>query len=480
MIKRPNILFLFSDQHAAKFMGNANHDIVETPSLDKLADEGVVFRNCYSQNPLCVPSRASLLAGKYSKNLGIYENRHIMEANSPTLPRILSQNGYNTCVIGKTHFNGDQYHGYTHRPYGDFFGQAHQPDPARTPDQGFNGLGDVTENCGPSSLPLPLTQTEICVSEAVKWLQVHLSRSHSVPFMLSVNLDKPHFPMRPPKKYFDKYIEKVKMPEHPKDYLDEQAVTFVKEAVRVNGEIHHYNCDEELHVRALASYFGCIEWVDDAVGRVVDALDYLGLGDDTIVIYSSDHGEMACEKGFWQKTVFFDNSCKVPLIIRAPKEYRTHFENFENVGLVDLLPTLCELCGIDVPTWADGVSLAPAIKENIPLERDGIYAESSVLMVPEHSGCMLKKGDYKFNYYLQGCHELYNLKDDPDEWNNLYADERYKEIKDSMEQQVIAFWEPEKQLERYEACPCMDKQKDQYFYSNQFLTGDGIIVDARP
>lgn len=477
---KPNVLFVLSDQHGYKFMGNSGHHIVNTPNLDKIASKSVNFSNCYCQNPLCAPSRASMLAGKYSKNIGIYENRHILESNSLTLPRLLSKNGYKTCVIGKTHFNGDQFHGYQQRPYGDLFGQAHQPDPARTPDLGFNGLGDVLGNSGESKIPLPLTQTEICVSESVKWLQTYMSDGRNEPFFLSVNFDKPHFPMRAPKKFIDNYLGKVELPDYPKEYLTEMAVPFVLEAVKINGEYHHYNKDEEIQKRALASYYACIEWVDDAVGRIVDTLDYLGLGENTIIIYSSDHGEMASQKGFWQKTVFFDNSAKVPLIIRMPEKYRKYFVSDQLVGLVDVFPTICELSGIEIPEECDGISLASVLLEKIPIERDHIFSETVALMVPEHAGCMLRKGDYKFNYYLDGNHELYNLKTDPDEWKNLYNDEDYNELSNNMKCQVIEFWEPDKQIGRYLSTPCMKKQKDQYFYSNQFLTADGRIIEGRP
>jgi choline-sulfatase len=139
------------------------------------------------------------LTGQYSKDLGIYENRHILEANTITIPRVLGQAGYRTCLIGKAHFNGDQFHGYQQRPYGDLYGQAHQPEQIRSGDSADDsGLGDILGNSGATEISLPLTQTEICVSEAAKWLQSHVDTNPDQPFFLSVNFDKPHFPMRAP------------------------------------------------------------------------------------------------------------------------------------------------------------------------------------------------------------------------------------------------------------------------------------------
>lgn len=170
MDKKPNVLFIFSDQHNAQVLGCAGDDIIRTPNLDRLAREGVTFNQAYCQNPLCVPSRASLLTGRQSRNIGIYTNTDMLEPNSCTIPRVLSANGYRTCLIGKAHFNGEQFHGYQERPYGDLYGQAHQPDPRRTADNGEAGLGLLVGNAGPTGIPLPLTQTEICVAEASKWL----------------------------------------------------------------------------------------------------------------------------------------------------------------------------------------------------------------------------------------------------------------------------------------------------------------------
>lgn len=479
MIK-PNFLFLFSDQHNPFYTGYQKHPIVKTPNLDKLAEEGLVFDEAYCQNPLCVPSRASLMLGKYSKNIGIYENRHIIPHNSRTLPRLLTENGYKTCVIGKTHVNGEQYQGFSQRPYGDLFGQAHQPDPIRTPEKGESGLGDIIADSGPSGIPIALTQTEICVSEAVKWLQIHKSTNSNNPFFLCVNFEKPHFPINPPKQYFDNYYNKVSLPEQNGDYINTKAVSFVRKATMVNGVWEHYGRDEELHEKALAAYCGCIEWVDNAIGRIIDVLNYLNLSDDTIVIYSSDHGEMAYQKGFWQKTVFFEQSSKVPLIFRAPKKFKGNKRSKELVGLVDLMPTILTFAGVKPPEDCDGIDISQHIINDSPLNRNEIFCESVVLKEPEYAGCMLRTENWKYCYYIDGEQELYDLKNDKDENNNLINDPSLKALIKEFQAKVIEFWEPEKQLQRYIDTPIMPKEKHMYFYSNQFVTEGGTIVDAIP
>ena len=487
-MKKPNILLLFSDQHNYSYLGSEGHPYIKTPSLDRLAAEGVKFPNAYCQNPLCVPSRANLMTGRYCRNLGIYDNRHCLQSNGVTLPRVFGAAGYRTCVIGKTHFNGEQWQGFQQRPYGDLYGQGHQPDPYRTPEEkGPNsGLKDIIACSGPTGIPLPMTQTEICVAEAAKWLQVHASREAATPFLLSVNFDKPHFPINPPKEYFDRYIDQVTVPTDLEDYLERSAVPFVRNSARNNGVLQHRG-HHDLVRQTLAAYCGCVEWVDNAVGRIVNVLDFLGLKDDTIVIYTTDHGEMGYERGFWQKTVFFDSSARIPLIFRWPGKFAPGRAPRDFAGLIDLLPTLCDLAELGplprydgLPCDADGVSLKNALAAGTPVGRDEIFCESTVLKEPEHAGCMIRKGQWKYNHYLDNQDELYDMEADPRELNNLVNNPAYKDTADELRNRVKTFWEPEKQIARYNATPMMQNEKHWYFYSNQFMLSDGVVVDARP
>lgn len=477
---KPNILFFLSDQHAFDFAGYAGGD-VDTPNLDALAREGCVFENAYCQNPLCVPSRSSLLTGRYSKHLGIYENRHILAPEIPTMPGVFAANGYRTCLIGKAHFNGDQYHGYQERPYGDFLGQGHQPEHIRVPGEADeSGLGDILVNSGSTAIPLPMTQTEICVAESVKKLQEYASDTDESSFFLSVNFEKPHFPYRAPAALFEKYRGRASLKDTPPQYAQTRAVEFVRKAFEVNGAWEHYGKDRDIHLNALAAYLACVEWVDDAIGRVLGALETLGLADDTIIIYASDHGEMAGDKGAWQKTVFFDRSAKVPLIIHYPARFRRGAAVAEPVGLIDLFPTLCEAAGIDVPSFCDGASLLDTLVDGRPPARDTVYAESAVLKVPEHAGCMVRKGRYKYIYYLRGRHELYDMESDPDELENLAGDPAFIQIEKELRETAAEFWKPEEQIERYRNCPVSEKEKHFYLYSNQFALPDGTLIDAKP
>ena len=470
-----NILFILSDQHRAQALGSRGDPLVRTPHLDKLAAEGVTFTNAYCNNPLCSPSRCSLITGQYSRDIGIYENQDILEPNGVTFPRVLNAAGYRTCLIGKHHFNGEQFHGFQDRPYGDFFGQAHQPDPRRKPEFGESGLGGLVDNSGPTEIPLAMTQTEICVAEAVKWLQIHTTVSSSQPFCLCVNFDKPHFPLRPPASFFEHYEGKVPVPALPPGYY-ERAVPIVRKAIDVFGQSGH---DE---ARALASYYGCIEWVDDAVGRLLAVLDYLDLRKDTLVIYSSDHGELGGDHGAWNKSLFFEASARVPLIMAGPAVAKPGATCELPVGLIDLFPTFCEVAQRAVPEQCAGESLLPLLspEHHATWKRDAIFSETVFYGNPDLAGCMIRTGPWKYSYYLDGSEELYNMKEDPGEWNNLASQASLSAIATELRRRVVEFWEPERQMARVLNAPKVKRQKHNYPFSNQFLIGNGTLIDAKP
>ena len=473
MNKKRNILFILSDQHNAGVLGAAGDKTVRTPSLDRLASEGVRFDQAYCQNPLCVPSRYSMLTGRHSRNIGIYTNNDILMPNSTTIPRVLSAHGYRTCLIGKAHFNGEQFHGYQQRPYGDLYGQAHQPDPFREKGGEESGLGEFLDNSGATGIPLPMTQTEICVAEAAKWLQTHCSLHSDQPFFLSVNFDKPHFPVRCPSQYFARYDGRLRVPEVPEG-ARERAVPFVRRAM------DRFGFEGQDGDRYLAAYYGCVEWMDDAIGRLMHVLEHLGMAEDTLVVYTSDHGDLCGEKGVWNKSLFFDSSARVPLIVRCPSLIPPRPAESSPVGLIDLFPTLCDAADVPVPESCEGLSLLPLLTGESGPPRDRVYCETSFLWEPSDAGCMVRTGQWKYSLYLDGSQELYNMEEDPGEWNNLADDPTLHDLVGELRADVRRFWEPEQYADRLASAPKVDQAKHCYFYSNQFIVGDGAVADARP
>ncbi|MCF7943326.1 MAG: sulfatase-like hydrolase/transferase [Spirochaetia bacterium] len=477
--KKPNILFIVSDQHNPKIAGFAGNSHIETPTLDKLAEEGVSFSQMYAQCPLSVPSRSSFLTGKYCKSLNIYDNQDILDTDEPTIAKTFSASGYSTCLIGKAHFNGDQYHGYQERPYGDLFGQGHQPDPCRTPDKGEHGLGEIPYQAGPSGIPELLTQTEICTYEAVRWLQGHTSLYPERPFFLSLHYDKPHFPLNPPEDLYKKYKARVTLPsdweENHTEAVFSSLVPFVQENFISEG---FYHASKESHHNALAAYYGCIEWVDRSIGKVLECLNYLNLTEDTIIVYASDHGELAAAHGAWQKMVFYEESVRVPCIVSWKSVIPSGRVVDGLCGLFDLYPTLCSLAGIQPPDHCEGESLDKVILENRRIAEDRIiYSESVLLHKPQFAGCMLRQGKYKYVYYLDGTEELYDLQEDPQEKKNIA--EQKGHLAKGFKQSIIDFWQPDMQEQRYHSNPKSVREKHFYPYSNQYCL-NGKVADAKP
>ncbi|QEN06733.1 hypothetical protein EXM22_01520 [Oceanispirochaeta crateris] len=477
-MNQPNILFILTDQHNASISGFEGNRIIDTPSLDGLASQGMQFGKAYCQSPLCVPSRSSLLTGRYCRNINVYDNQDILDTAYDTIPGTFAAAGYSTALVGKAHFNGEQYHGYQYRPYGDIFGQGHQPDPRRVPEKGDAGLGDILYQAGPSQIPLPLTQTEICTHESVKWLQSHVSLHPDQPFFLSVHYDKPHFPINPPPSLYEKYRDLVQLPPHWRHGLHgdshlKKLSPFVRENFICEGS---YQVPEETHLNCLAAYYGCIEWVDTNIGRLLESLDYLGLSDNTIVVYSSDHGDMASYHGSWQKMVFYDHSSRVPLIMKYPGIIPEAEVCLDPVGLIDLFPTFCGMANLTIPEGLDGINLAPHFSGEL-IGRDRIYGESVLIHKPQFAGAMVRTNDWKCCYYLDGSVELYDMENDPEEENNLAIEE--SSTAEELVEDIKQFWNPEEQIFRYNKNPKSPREKHFYPYSNQYFANGGWF-DARP
>ncbi len=187
---------------------------------------------------------------------------------------------------------------------------------------------------------------------------------------------------------------------------------------------------------------------------------------------------MGGEHGTWQKTLFFEAASRVPMIIRWPGVVKAGTRSNEITGLIDIFPTLCEAAGLEIPETCEGIGLYNHLAQEKPIEREGIFSESAVLRATDHAGCMYRTGHWKYCYYLDGNEELYNLLDDPDELKNVAQDN--PEITEQFRMKVISFWKPEDYLSRLAKTPIMSREKHFYPYSNQFVTGDGRILDARP
>ncbi len=424
--RRPNILFVMADQLAPSALRAYGNRVTQTPNLDALAADGVVFDSAYCNSPLCAPSRASLLTGLLPSRLGAYDNGAEFAASFPTLAHHLRAAGYFTCLAGKMHFVGpDQLHGFEERITTDIYpaGTDWIPDWTRPVDERllwYHDMRSVLE-AGVSEATLQLDYDEEVGFRAERKLYDLARDEDSRPFFFLVSFTHPHDPYEVPRRFWDRHAdaELPRVGTIPLEQADPHS-----RRIRAMCGSDAAGLDEK-HVRnARRAYAAATSYVDEKLGTLLGALDATGMRERTIVLFCSDHGDMLGERGLWYKMTFFEDSARVPLVVHAPERFPPARVG-ENVSLVDLLPTLVELTtggeaapGPDPP---DGASLVPLL-EGRASGRDETVA-SEYLAEGTYSPCvMLRRGALKYVHCPDDPDQLYDLESDPDELVNLAED----------------------------------------------------------
>jgi len=437
---QPNILLIMSDQHNKHVCGCYGDTVISTPHIDALASEGVVFDNAYCPFPLCAPSRMSFMTGRGSSDIGMYENSAILHSHVPTFAHLLGGNGYDTALCGRMHFNGpDQRHGFQRRLFPEVTGTSAG---MLSDTPGF--MRASLEKSGPGRNHYLLYDRE-CVESAVSWL-IERRRGRDRPFCLVVGLVGPHCPYVCPPELFWKYYEKVPLPNNTEGRL-ERLHPYNRRFIR-RSKID--DATETEIRRTRAAYYGMVEFDDQLIGLLLDALRESSLLDETVVIYTSDHGDMLGEHGMLWKMSFYEASVGIPLVVRMAGSDGGGRRVSPAVSLIDLAPTLTDIAGTSSIPDVAGKSLVGYLQHGHPrAKRDGVYSE---LMIPPDvwtvhgpsggPGRMLRKGRWKFAYYHGEDHELYDIESDPEEVNDLAADPEYGDICDEMREQVLAGWDP--------------------------------------
>ncbi|NKB64317.1 MAG: choline-sulfatase [Gammaproteobacteria bacterium] len=444
--KAPNILVIQADQMTAKALGLYGHPLVKTPNIDRLADRGTVFKNAYCNFPLCVPSRTSMMTGRYANSLGLWDNAIEMPASIPTLAHYLREQSYHTVLCGKMHFVGpDQIHGFNERITTDIYPSnfAWTPDwikGERYRPTGINMRAVV--DSGVCVRGLQIDYDEEVEHAGVQ--QLHdLARYHKEdPFMLWVSFTHPHSPYITTQHYWDMYDhDEINMPEVSEIALDEMDPMSRWLHYAHGGDLH--NVTEE-HVRtARHAYYGMCTYIDDKVGRLLETLDDLALTDETLVVFTSDHGEMLGERGMWFKQSFHEWSVQIPLIVSMPgKEQPRQMD--ELVSLVDLLPTFLDVATggkkSETVTPIDGHSLIGLM--------DGQSWDNKV--ISEYTGegvvapCrMVRRDDIKFIYTHGHPDLMFDLSNDPNELVDLIGHENYRQIEQTLRTELLKDWDPD-------------------------------------
>lgn len=463
--KPKNVLFLLSDQHKKGALGIYGDAVARTPHLDALARRGVRFDSAYCTNPVCTPSRASLLTGLYTHNHGAYNNTTPWPFERKTMAHAFSRAGYMTALVGKMHFVDAQTHGFDYRlDFNDWFqylgpktklyaeelGQRNSgsglpqiDDLWRDYDDPWIGVREKDDREGPvhvgrvSKLAEPDHFESFVARESIRFLREHGKRQ---PFVLIASFLKPHDPLMPAERFARMFRpQDMRLPDTWGKVDLATVPGEIRASIERNAPTPELHEAEKAKLR-IALYYANLAQMDDCAGQVLAALRELDLDKDTVVLYTSDHGEMLGEHGLWQKFVFYESSVGVPLLFRVPGLTPENARSATPVSLVQIFSTLTELCGVPTPAGLDGTSLVPCLREPARTLDTQVFAEFN-LRTPR-AKYMLRRGVFKFNYYVNDIPELFNLREDPKEMRNLALLPEHKGKVEEMKAQLFAWRQP--------------------------------------
>jgi choline-sulfatase len=406
-VGKPNILFVMFDQMAALSLPVYGHPLVRMPNLERLARRGTVFENAYCNAPLCSPARFALMTGRLPSEIGAYDNAAELPSDQPTWAHDLRGRGYRTCLSGKMDFTGaDQLHGFEERLTTDLspsdFGWTPNWDQPDQVQPWYHTLGSVAE-AGPCDYSLNMEYDEDACFKAIQWLHRQAGETDDRPFALTVSFMHPHDPYQAPRPFWDWYEGVTVDPPQDDGRPIADRDAFGQRMYRLydRGEI---KLEAAQVLRARRAYYGMLSYCDALLGRLLAAIDVLGKSENTLIVVTSDHGDMLGERGLWYKMVFFERAVRVPLVFAGPgipAEQRVAAP----VSHLDLRPTLAAIA--DEKT--------PALLQGGTGEVIGQYMGEGY----DHPLVMLRRDQWKFIHSEAEGSFLYDLARDPMERRNI-------------------------------------------------------------
>ena len=442
-MRRPNILFILTDDHASHAIGAYGSRINETPNLDRIASGGTRFDNCFCTNSICSPSRASILTGTYNHVNGVTTLDTPFDGRQTTFPKRLQDAGYETAMIGKWHLG----HGGHADPTGfDYWnvlpGQGDYHDPEMIE------MGETRRYEGYA--------TDLITDMSLDWLR---NRDEDRPFLLMCHHKAPHRPWEPDAAHASMYDDvEIPEPETLDDDYAHRSRAAAGAKMRVDRDLTLTDLKEPVpegltpaeerswkYQRYIKDYLRCVASVDDNVGRLLDYLDEEGIADDTIVVYSSDQGFFLGDHGWYDKRFMYEESLRMPYLMRYPRRMEAGTVEDAMILNVDFAPTFLELAGVAVPEEMQGRSFAPLLEGRRPDDwQTAMYYRYWMHMtehaVPAHYGVRTER--YKLIYYYgdglgqnraldertEPEWELFDLESDPLEMRDVYADPTYADM----------------------------------------------------
>ncbi|ADY12196.1 sulfatase family protein [Sphaerochaeta globosa] len=444
MQEKPNILMIFTDQQRWDTLAAYGNQKIHTPNLDRLAAQGVVFETAITPCPLCMPARASVMTGKSSSALQCMENSYPKSVdNRETIAGLLAESGYHCQAIGKMHFSNTPYeetYGMHHMilseetrgvrtakkaddivldDYDKFLAERKLWGWDKPTEIGYNEIKPLV-----APLPKETHVTQWCGDQTVAWLKE--CRPKNKPFFLWSSFVKPHVPYDCPQHLLAMY-DPAQMDEPWVSEQDGCSLNPYFASYRKAKEFDLYS--EEAGRKAKAYYYANITFIDEQVGRILDALDEQGLADSTLVIFSSDHGDLLGDHRLWYKCFGFEGSLRVPLLMRLPDHLHagTRYEGL--TSLLDLFPTILDAAGLNHRyTDRPGISLLDMLEG-----KDGHERVFSEVMDSPYTMSHVRTAQYKYLFYQNGAYEqLFDLGKDPMELHDLAGDSRYEQVRQSL------------------------------------------------
>ena len=448
MTRKPNLLFLFSDQHARHVTGCYGDKLVRTPNLDRLAAGGVTFDNAYCPSPICVPSRMSMLTGRHPSAQDCWTNDDFLASDRATWLHALGAAGYRPHLAGRLHAMGpDQMHGYVTRNVGD-----HSANYAGIPRRDMGPLHQTNDpwavsvdvsGAGQSSYQIKDIETTDAALAELERIAARRREGSDDPFCLSVGLMLPHPPYVAWAEDYDLYAGKVHPPsllaaEHEHPWLawwrKDRGIAAV---------------DPAAALRARAAYWGLVTRLDILIGRILDTLERLGLAEDTLVVYTSDHGDQLGERGLWWKHTFYEESASVPLILRWPGHLPAGQRRPQVVNLIDVTATILDALGAAPLPHAQGTSLLGVARDAAAPWIDETFSEYCTDAIPAWTGGMavrqrmIRSGRWKLVYYHGYRPQLFDLADDPRELADLAEAPAHRAVREQLTARLLAEWDPD-------------------------------------
>ncbi|QDV62402.1 sulfatase-like hydrolase/transferase [Crateriforma conspicua] len=476
--QHPNVLFIAVDDLNDWVGCLSGHPDTVTPNIDRLAGRGMLFTNAHCAAPACNPSRASIFSGRMPNVTGVWSNDsgsiQKVYPQARHLPTAFEEAGYRTAAVGKLyHTRGkEQFQQYQVES------QRWSPFPAgdvkytqtELPTKGSDHPRHMLQDSMGREVVLPINRmpsdrrpddvagesfdwggfdlpdSDWGDTRATDWAIQRLTESETQPQFLCVGYYRPHIPLFAPERFFDRFATKhAALPPYRSDDLDDLSDTGRKWAIEaITAGLHSTVVKHDQWRVAVEAYLACVTYVDQEIGRLLDSVDTSPMADNTWIVLWSDHGWHLGEKDHWGKWTGWERSTRVPLIIVPPKQSAAGFAAAGStcdapVGLIDLYPTLVELCGLEGPQILDGHSLVPLLKKPKDEFRD------SVLTMFDQDNASVRDRRWRYIRYQDGSEELYDTQTDPNEWNNLADSDQHRDAKEAMNAQL------NEHLARYEA-----------------------------